>query len=149
MQSVEFVVPSRFECKSALPTDYTWAAQCQEVYDGDTITCVIDLGLQHFWRSQVRLAGLNAPEMRGADVIQGERSRDYLRSRLLGKWCVLHCGRASLEKYGRVLARVFVSEGGRYVDLCREMVEKGMAREYLVERDPTAAGLSEGQRIGV
>ena len=132
-----FNVPTRFESKAAPPTDRTWAGVCQEVYDGDTITVALDLGFGHWFRTQLRLAGIDAPEVRGAEKLQAEVSRDYLRRRLLGKWCIVHCGRHEFEKYGRVLGRVFISEGGKWIDLSVEMVTAGMARPYLEDRDET------------
>jgi endonuclease YncB( thermonuclease family) len=102
------------------------------------VTVALDLGFGHWFRTQMRLAGIDAPEMVGPDKLLAERSRDYLRGRILGKWVVVHCGKQPLEKYGRVLGRVFMAEPAGWTDICQEMVTAGMATAYLTERDPTA-----------
>ena len=141
MSEREFAIPTRFELKSGLAVSHTYAAVVESVYDGDTIHCQIDLGFGHWYRSNVRLAGINAAEMRGPCPLQAQADRDFLRGLISGKWVVLHCGRHDEEKYGRVLARVYRQDAGKWIDVCDEMVASGHARFYLVERDSTREGV--------
>jgi micrococcal nuclease len=79
------------------------------VYDGDTLTADIDLGFSVVLRRQsIRLARINAPEVRGTSAEMGIRSRDALRDRVLGKDVLLRTIKDSREKYGRWLGEVWV-----------------------------------------
>ena len=45
---------------------YTYLARVTKVYDGDTLTCDIDLGFNMWMRAQkIRLADIDAPELVG------------------------------------------------------------------------------------
>lgn len=88
---------------------YTYRAHVSAVYDGDTLTADIDLGFSVVLRRQsIRLARINAPEVRGTSAEMGIRSRDALRDRVLGKDVLLRTIKDSREKYGRWLGEVWV-----------------------------------------
>lgn len=88
---------------------YTYRALVTAVYDGDTLTADIDLGFSVIMRSQtVRLARINTPELRGSAAEAGIKSRDALRSRVLGKSIVLRTIKDAREKYGRWLGEVWI-----------------------------------------
>jgi micrococcal nuclease len=90
---------------------YTYRAKVTAVYDGDTLTADIDLGFSVVLRDQtVRLARINAPELRGAGAEMGVKSRDALRSQVLGKTVVLRTIKDSREKYGRWLGEVWLND---------------------------------------
>lgn len=57
---------------------YHYKAKIVEVYDGDTCTIDIDLGL-HTWikGEKIRLTRINAPELRGTERTKGLKSRDF------------------------------------------------------------------------
>ena len=90
---------------------YQYWAKVIEVYDGDTITVDIDLGLG-VWKhgEKIRLFGLNAPEMRGVDAVAGKKARDYLRELVLNKDVVIDTYKDGKCKYGRYLAKVSVTD---------------------------------------
>jgi len=106
---------------------YTYRAHVTAVYDGDTLTADIDLGFSVVLKGQtIRLARINAPELRGSTAEAGTRSRDALRDWVLGKDVVLRTIKDSREKYGRWLGEVWID------DTCvndRLLVE-GYAKEY-------------------
>jgi micrococcal nuclease len=94
---------------------YFYAAQVTDVYDGDTITVDIDLGLG-LWRhdQRVRLWKINTPEVRGPEREQGLRVRDIVREMVLGKEILLRTildrhGVDSTEKFGRLLGEVLIT----------------------------------------
>lgn len=88
---------------------YTYKAHVTSVYDGDTITVDIDLGFSTFLKNQkIRMYGINAPEIRGADHDNGVSSRDALRSRILDKDIILNTIKDEKEKYGRWLGKIEV-----------------------------------------
>ncbi len=105
---------------------FEYNATCTDVYDGDTITVDIDLGLHVAATGiKVRLNRINAPEMRGDDAEQGQRSRDWLRRQRLGKEVVLSTQKDKKGKYGRYLVEVY--HGGNNIN--DRLVTEGLA-EY-------------------
>jgi len=84
------------------------------VYDADTITVDVNLGFhQKSEHIKLRLFGINAPEMRGPEKVDGAKSRDWLRDQILGQQVVIRTykdGRGK-GKYGRWLADVFAVDG--------------------------------------
>ncbi len=108
---------------------YHYKANVVSVYDGDTIHADIDLGL-YSWRKKekIRLARINAPELRGAEKEKGHAARDYLRSRILGKDILLETIKDRRGKWGRFLGDIWLNEKGTWVNVNDEMVEKGFAK---------------------
>lgn len=110
---------------------YEYKANCTAVYDGDTITVDIDLGFGVWLKKQkMRLSGINAPEMRGADKAAGKVSRDYLRSLVLDKEVRIETSKLKGDKgkYGRWIATIWVSVPQvTYLNVCRKMVKEGHA----------------------
>ena len=47
---------------------YYYIAEVVKVYDGDTCTCVVDLGFKLSARIKVRLVGIDTPEIRTKDL---------------------------------------------------------------------------------
>jgi len=109
---------------------YVYDATVESVYDGDTVTLTVDLGFgisRH--GHKVRLYGINAPEVRGAERHDGIAARNWLRSRLpAGSSIVIKSHRDKTGKFGRWLGTLY-KDG---VDLNALMVEAGYAefREY-------------------
>jgi len=89
---------------------FTFKARVTSVYDADTITVDVDLGFhQKSEEIKLRLFGINAPEMRGPEKVEGAKSRDWLRDKILEQHVVIRTykdGRGK-GKYGRWLADVF------------------------------------------
>jgi len=102
-----------------------------DVYDGDTITADIDLGFG-VWLTErkFRLAGINAPEIRGDERSAGLVARDFLREQIdrVDGWVNLKTVRDTKGKYGRYLAYIFI-DGVNINDL---LVQEGYAvyKEY-------------------
>jgi micrococcal nuclease len=90
---------------------YTYNSHVTKVYDGDTITVDIDLGFGVFLRNQkIRLAGIDAPEIRGDEREAGLVSRDWLREQVLDKDVVLKTYKDKKGKYGRWIADVHIDD---------------------------------------
>jgi len=65
---------------------YYYKARVVRVYDGDTIHVDIDLGLSTWIKKEkLRLARINAPEIRGSQRPAGLAARDFLRNLILDK----------------------------------------------------------------
>jgi micrococcal nuclease len=109
---------------------YHYIANVVDVYDGDTCTVDIDLGL-HTWikGEKVRLNRINAPELRGAERAKGLKSRDFLRSLILNKQLVIETIRDKKGKYGRYLGEIWlVDEKGKSININDKMVTNGFAK---------------------
>ena len=87
---------------------YVYVANVTDVYDGDTITVDIDLGLGVWVHGEkLRLHRINAPEVRGGSRPEGILSRDWLREQILGKEIIIQTIKDRKGKYGRYLAEVW------------------------------------------
>jgi endonuclease YncB( thermonuclease family) len=84
-----------------------------KVYDGDTITIASKLpyDASPLYRLSVRLNGLDAPEMKGGSKEEHDAAvlaRDFVADLILNKYVTLDNIRS--EKYGRILADVYIDE---------------------------------------
>lgn len=108
---------------------YYYKAIVVGVYDGDTITVNIDLGL-NIWvnNEKIRLVRIDAPELRGTSRNKGLKSRDFLRELLLNKKVLIQTIKDRKEKYGRYLAEVWLETSpDKFVNVNDLMVEKKFA----------------------
>lgn len=87
---------------------YHYNAKIVAVYDGDTVTAVVDLGFNISFKMKLRLLGIDTPELRGADKIEGKRVRDIVRGMILDKQVEIKTKRDKTGKYGRYLATIFI-----------------------------------------
>ena len=110
---------------------YHYKAIVTSVYDGDTCTVDIDLGL-HTWLKgeKLRLNRINAPEMRGTEKVKGKLSRDYLRSKILKKEIILETIKDKKGKYGRYLAEVWLQKNGENYENINDLLVKEGYSEY-------------------
>ena len=101
-----------------------------KVYDGDTITIASKLPIindEQIYRFSVRLNSIDTPEIKGHTEEEKSAAciaRDALKEKILNKEVTLK--NVSLEKYGRLLADVYLNE------LCLNnwMLENKYAVEY-------------------
>jgi micrococcal nuclease len=114
-------------------TLYHYRARVVAVYDGDTCTADIDLGL-HVWvhKEKLRLARINAPELVGLQKPAGIAARDFLKSLIDGREIRLRTIKDRQEKYGRYLAEIFVQQNETWANVNDLMVQNGHAeyKEY-------------------
>lgn len=108
---------------------YYYLANVISVYDGDTIRADIDLGLSTWVKNEkIRLARINAPELRGLEREAGLKARDFLRELILGKEIVLQTIKDRKGKYGRYLAEIWLEQDdGKWINVNDRMVEVGHA----------------------
>mgnify|MGYP001192381305 FL=1 len=107
---------------------YTYRAKIISVYDGDTVTALVDLGFGITNKIKIRLKGINTPEVRGAERPEGIVSRDYLRNLILDKNIILQTFRDKTGKYGRYIGVLWIDD----TNVNELLVEQGYAetREY-------------------
>jgi endonuclease YncB( thermonuclease family) len=110
-------------------TDYgPYRAQVVHVIDGDTLELRVAIWPQHTVQTVVRLAGINAPELRSGPPCEreaGRRAAEFVRA-----WAA-RGGRITLtvtgrEKYGRPLGAI--ARDGE--DLAAALIAAGHARPY-------------------
>lgn len=108
--------------------EYIYSCYVTKVYDGDTITVDIDLGLNVTMKDQtLRLYGIDTPELRGSEKEEGLKVRDWLRELIIEKKVIIRTHKDSKGKYGRWLAEVFYNGE----NLNEKMLSLGYAKEYL------------------
>ena len=110
---------------------YFYRAKIISVYDGDSVTAVIDLGLHTCREVKIRLSYINAPEIRGESRPRGLVSRDELRSLILGKEVFIKTSLDKKDKYGRLLGEIwFTTDEVSFVSVNSLMVKSGFAVLY-------------------
>lgn len=90
-------------------------ARVIDVHDGDTVLVAMKM-FNKIWAFRLRLAHVNTPELRPSltesnrtEIIKKAReARDFLASKVLGH--IVWVNILGYEKYGRVLAELYVSE---------------------------------------
>lgn len=107
---------------------YHYRATVAGVYDGDTIYVNIDLGLSTWIHNEkLRLARINAPEIKGKERAKGLKSKNYLQDLILNKKVIIQTIKDRKEKYGRYLAEIWIEENGKFINVNDLMVEKKLA----------------------
>jgi micrococcal nuclease len=110
---------------------FTYKAKINRVVDGDTIIVDIDLGFGIWIRKQtIRMANINAPELRKPNLEAANNSKNFLESLILNKWVIIRTEKDKQEKYGRWLGTVLLEEGGNLIDINSKMVKEGYAKVY-------------------
>ena len=89
---------------------FCYSAKVVSVYDGDTITVVLDLGCSISVRKKIRLKGINTPEVRGKERPEGLKARDYLRGLILDKEVVIETKKDKTGKYGRLIGTIWLED---------------------------------------
>jgi len=114
---------------------YYYAADVVAVYDGDTITVNLDLGLG-IWDHGVtiRFWKINAPEVRGPEREKGLQVRDMVRELILNKSVLVRTildkrGEDRTGKFGRLLGEVLVeNERGAVIVVNDLLLGLGLAQ---------------------
>ena len=108
----------------------TVIALVTDAYDGDTISVEAAVWPDLTWEGNVRVLGVDTPEIRGDCESEKSRAlmaRDFVRDLLIDESVFLTGVEA--DKYGgRVLAHVWLENGGG--NLAHLLVEHGHARAY-------------------
>lgn len=120
-------------CAMIKKTTYDYEATVIRVIDGDTVECDVDMGLHIKSRARIRLQGINAPELHSNNEDErkrAEEARQYLVERLQDQkvWIFTY----SEDSFGRWLGTIFTEDA---TNINKEMVDKGLAAEYMMEKD--------------
>lgn len=102
--------------------------------DGDSIRLLVDVGFRMYKEVDVRINGVDTPEIRGDNKHEGIRVANYVRA-LLETWEIsdryLLLVSLDLDKYGRVLGDVISAcHDGTTESLAENLLENGFAKPY-------------------
>lgn len=115
---------------------YRYSVEVVRVIDGDTVDVIIDLGFEVFVKERVRLAGIDAPEVRTRDLFEKEKGE------ISTFWLEQRCWDAKFDgipiilqttqynprgKFGRCIGTLYIEE----ININEEMLDKGLAEEYV------------------
>tara|TARA_R110000824_G_scaffold78582_1_gene198279 strand:+ start:689 stop:1042 length:354 start_codon:yes stop_codon:yes gene_type:complete len=110
---------------------FTYDCEITYIVDGDTCDVKIDLGFDVFYKTRVRLMGINAPESRTRDKEEKYRGLQA-KSRFTELVREKNVRLISHEKgkYGRVLGEILIERGSEWVNVNKQLVQEGHAVEY-------------------
>jgi micrococcal nuclease len=110
---------------------YEYDAKLERVVDGDTVWLVVDLGFRVSQRLELRLYGIDTPELVGATRTAGLAAKsELLRLCSLGPLRIRTYKAGVTDKYGRWLATLYVSVGGETLEINEQLVRTGFAVRY-------------------
>lgn len=114
---------------------YHYRAEVRSVYDGDTCTLNIDLGLGTWLhKEKIRLARINTPELRGDERPEGLLAADFARELLMpngepGQEVWISTQKDKKGKYGRYVAEIWVKDAnGEALNVNDALVNAGHAQ---------------------
>lgn len=137
------IYPSLNNCPK-LELEGNYDARFVDIYDGDTLTCVIKLN-NSFYKVNIRVAGIDTPEIRSTDKIIAYEARnrafeiltgikilntttkEEIRNILDNSIYMIKLDCQKNEKYGRNLAVVYNING---VNLGEQLIKEGYAKMY-------------------
>lgn len=103
------------------------------VYDGDTFTLVSKLPYKGspLYKFKVRISGINCPEIRGKTQQEkdaAQAAKKEVMELILYKQVELT--NVGLEKYGRLLADVYIINDDNKINIGQHLLNKGLAKVY-------------------
>jgi endonuclease YncB( thermonuclease family) len=110
------------------------AGKVVKVYDGDTITIATKMpGSDTMYRLSVRLAGIDCPEIKSKIASEKEvaqLAKQFVTTQVMGE--IVSLENVKMEKYGRLLARVWYHDPFTLDPLCinDKLCEQRLAVAY-------------------
>ena len=111
---------------------YNYRANVVSIYDGDSVTLDIDLGLGVWSKGQkCRLSGINTPEIRGEERPLGLEAKKRLCELVLGKQVAISTEKDKTGKYGRWLVTIWdLGDDGVRTNINDLLISEGHAEVY-------------------
>jgi hypothetical protein len=108
--------------------------------DGDTVQATVELTMNSLIRSSIRLASINAPELKGETILAGRAAKnklqelvndhDYIWIRTVQNKTPEPILRKQKRTFGRYIAFFFDPRGNL---INNQMIAAGMAEPYMIE----------------
>lgn len=113
-----------------------YRAVVRHIVDGDTIDVLVDLGLNDYRYTAIRLAGIDAPESnRAVSADAGRAAREHLRGLLPVGTPVALVTEPDPDSFGRYIAEVIRLDGdGVWFSVNERMLTDGHAVPYVERR---------------
>ncbi len=114
---------------------FWYKAKVLRVHDGVMLNLEFDLGLASYRHLNIRLKGVNTPEVLGMDpeseeYAKGIAAKKFVEERLLDKTVWVHTYKDGMGKYDRYLGDVFFQDGdGKHVNISKLLLEDNIAEE--------------------
>ncbi len=109
---------------------YEYKAEYISNYDGDTIRFMVDLGFGIYHRIIIRLAGVDTPELRTAELnkrVVAYEAKDFVREAMLGaSEIIIKTNKDKTGKYGRYIAEVLYDG----MNLKDELIDNALGEPY-------------------
>ena len=108
---------------------HEYQATLVRVIDGDTVELDIDLGFHVHVREKIRLADIDAPEVRTRDPEEKQRgieARDALEKMLRDKALIVLTAK-DRRSFSRWVATIYLDHGEEQISVQEEMVSRGFA----------------------
>jgi len=128
-------LPPEFRTAKSTPAPYVYRAEVISVYDGDTVTAMVDLGMSLQKKCSCRLYGIDTPEKygkRAGEKAAAKKALERVEELILGKWVTLHSV-AEPDKYGRLLTDIWIDD----VHVNQLLIDEGLALPYDGGTKPT------------
>lgn len=129
--------------QTTAPTPFTYRAKHLRTVDGDTVHLSVEVG---FGLDEpdvdVRLRGLNAPEIRGVDdttKIAGLKARTYVDN-ALSSVDEIRLQTYAKDDFGRWIGNLWYHHAGQWHHLNQELLDRDLAVPYMGPVDPTIPG---------
>ena len=115
---------------------YTYKAKVLSVYDGDTITCLLDLGFNIHVKEKFRLYGIDTPEIRTKDLNEkkeGYRSKARLEELIKNKEIYIRVLKKG--KFGRWISKIYLTENDILGDnsVNQLLIKEGLAKPFMID----------------
>lgn len=120
---------------------YIYRAVVVRVIDGDTLVVDIDLGFRIWVRDQhLRLLDVHTPELHGTGAAEGVKAKNLLVGWVSGLDVIVRTEKDKTDKYGRMLADVFLLDGRSVNQLMRDGAPVGGRAPVLKPDELSYAG---------
>ena len=107
---------------------YEYLATITNVVDGDTFDFEIDLGFGIKYANRLRLYGVDTPEIRGPEKVEGMKVKQHVIGLLFGEEVLLTTKKWK-GKYGRYVCSVRFPYHGEMEDLATVLLNLNMAKK--------------------
>ena len=113
---------------------YLYKAKVCSIYDGDTITCLVDLGFNIHIKEKFRLFGIDTPEIRTKDLNEkkeGFRAKKRLSDLIENKEIYIKVIKKG--KFGRWISNIYLTEKDIELEnsINNLLLKEGLAKPFM------------------
>ena len=105
---------------------YEYKATLKKVVDADTIDVIVDLGFSISTNLRLRLARIDAWEIRGEERVKGLKAKEFVIKNLPEEFTI-KTQKDKKGKYGRYIAEIIYNDD---INLNDELIKEGHATLY-------------------